>query len=61
MWVPTHYRLQTKHNNGLAYGKGEPLQCKQPKKGILLRQVDDAPYEVELGVFIKLNFLTGFN
>jgi hypothetical protein len=31
MWVLTHYRLQTKHNNGLAYGKGEPLQCKQPK------------------------------
>jgi hypothetical protein len=35
-------KLQTKHNNGLAYGKGELLQCKQPKKGILLRQVDDA-------------------
>jgi hypothetical protein len=32
------------------HGKSEPLQCKQPKKGILLRQVDDAPYEVELGV-----------
>jgi hypothetical protein len=43
-------KLQTKHNNRLAYGKGEPLQCKQPKKGILLRQVDDTPYEVELGV-----------
>jgi hypothetical protein len=26
------------------------LQCKQPKKGILLTQVDDAPYEVQLGV-----------
>jgi hypothetical protein len=43
-------KLQTKHNSGLAYGKGEQLQCKQPKKGILLRQVDDTPYEVELGV-----------
>jgi hypothetical protein len=32
------------------HGKTEPLQCKQPKKGTLLRQVDDAPYEVELGV-----------
>jgi hypothetical protein len=31
-------RLQTKHNNRLAYGKGEPLESKQPKKGILLRQ-----------------------
>jgi hypothetical protein len=45
-------KLQTKHNSGLAYGKGEPLQCKQPKKDILLGQVDDAPYEVELGIFI---------
>jgi hypothetical protein len=26
------------------------LQFKQPKKGILLSQVDDTPYEVELGV-----------
>jgi hypothetical protein len=25
-------KLQTNHNNGLAYGKGEPLQSKQPKK-----------------------------
>jgi hypothetical protein len=46
-------KLRTKHNdNRLAYGKSEPLQSKQPKKDILLRQVDDAPYEVELGVFI---------
>jgi hypothetical protein len=43
-------KLQTKHKNGLAHGKGEPLQSKQPKKGILLRQVDDGPYEVELRV-----------
>jgi hypothetical protein len=43
-------KLQTKHNNGLAYGKGVPLQYKQPKKDILLRQVDNAPYLVELSV-----------
>jgi hypothetical protein len=46
----TGEKLQTKYNNALAYGKGAPLQ---PKKGILLRQVDDALYEVESGVFIK--------
>jgi hypothetical protein len=45
-------KLQTKHNNGLAYGKGEPLQCKQPKKDMLLSEVDGATHEVELGVFI---------
>jgi hypothetical protein len=44
-------KLQTKHNKGLAYGKGEPARSKQPKKDIVLRQVDDAHYEVELGVF----------
>jgi hypothetical protein len=49
-------RVQTKHNNGLSYGKGEPLQSKQPKKDILLRQMDDAPGEVELGVLCNNNF-----
>jgi hypothetical protein len=34
---------------------------KQLKKGILLRQVDDAPYEVELGVLYKQKNLTIFN
>jgi hypothetical protein len=41
-------KLQTKHDNKLAHGEGELLQCKQPKKGVLLRQVDNTPYEVEL-------------
>jgi hypothetical protein len=53
-------KLQTKHNNGLAHGKSEPLKSKQPKKGILLRQVDDAPYEVELRVLSNLKKLTIF-
>jgi hypothetical protein len=41
-------KFQTKHNNGLPHGTGEPLQCKQSKKVILLRLVDNTPYEVEL-------------
>jgi hypothetical protein len=56
MWFLTHYGLQTKHNNGLAYGEGEPLQCKQPKKSRLLIQVDDTPNAVELEVCIIKNF-----
>jgi hypothetical protein len=39
MWVLTHYRLQIKHN--------EPLKCKQSKKSIVFRQVNDTPYEAE--------------
>jgi hypothetical protein len=48
-------KLQTRHNNEPACRKGEPLECKQPKKSIALRQVDDAPYEVEWELYIIKN------
>jgi hypothetical protein len=42
-------KLQIKHN-------GEPLKCKQLKKRMALRHVDDAPYEAEEELYIIKNF-----
>jgi hypothetical protein len=53
--VLTHYILQIKHNEP-AYRKVEPIKCKQPKKSIALRQVDNAPYKVEQKFYMIKNF-----